>query len=341
MCPSCAVAEHRIHDVFLMDAIVDEERKMVRQLVDQLTLQMEEWMESNGMQRQEVMQEMVRVKERSEQLKGDVCKMFEGIRVMVERRREVLLKEIDGQCEKSMGLLEQLLSIEEETRNVAKVFENVNNMDSYELLLQKTRSYGECEKKFKNVTTACEKVDVCKLHEMSVDGLNGEKIEDELKNVGQLVVKDTKTPRMPSQLKFSSSGTNCLDFIGDNTGWKLFKITQATSFKVKVEQFTKKDNYYGLIIGFVSETHVDNRNIGYNKQGAGMTFLTGQVNHGATNTYTQPLSVGDIVEARMEGGSLSFAINGVDKGIAFKGIGQLNIPAVSLACKQAKLVLLD
>ena len=63
--------------------------------------------------------------------------------------------------------------------------------------------------------------------------------------------------------------------------------------------------------------------------------------YGNVSNYTQPLSVGDVVEARMEGGSLSFTINGVDKGIAFRGIGQFNIPAVSLACKQAKLVLLD
>jgi len=113
----------------------------------------------------------------------------------------------------------------------------------------------------------------------------------------------------------------------DGNSWQLFIGNELTrgfhSWRIKINDFQSNENDCGLMVG-VCKTNSDRKSSLATKTGYGYILKTGHIGRprGISVPYGKSFGVGDVITILLHlgAGTLSFALNDVSQGIAYRHI---------------------
>jgi len=273
-----------------------------------------------------------------EELKLKVSKVFTQIRKAIDEREDKILLEIDEKFSKNY-FKEEIIHQNENLPN--KIIESIERGKSIEKEWYKKKLnilINDCiniEKNIENVKEMNKNIDRCNLNKKKIK-FWPEK-ENEVNDFLETIAKFGKIlDGLDFQFKegknyvLSNNGLICTkNNGGDNwnctiVGNKEIPKNEVSKWKIKINNFAIKSNTWNVLIG-IGPDNPNNKENFYNKC---WSFICGNsqlsLKSGNHTKYKQyrSLSKGDIIEVIVDRklGSLYFAINGENYGIAFSEI---------------------
>ncbi|KAG2386049.1 hypothetical protein C9374_003198 [Naegleria lovaniensis] len=186
VCSLCAVSQHVKHNVFLIECIVQEERKIVKDQLDRHLKQRDEWMKQNSISEQVLQKELGLIENTGTDLKNKINTLFEQLIDQLYQRRDVLLKKVDSECTESTQLVRKVMIQMEERIALENAFSDISTMHGNELLDKKVGLLKNSTKLFNEMTSQLENVNLHKVHNICLERTENRFYKDVVFAVNQL-----------------------------------------------------------------------------------------------------------------------------------------------------------
>ncbi|KAG2386052.1 hypothetical protein C9374_003201 [Naegleria lovaniensis] len=349
ICSVCGIDEHNGHNSFLISKIVEEEREIVKRQLAEFTKEREKWMkEICSIANEDLLKEWKLIENKQQELVRYVTCQIEMLRDLLLKRREELIQQIEKECKDGIQVIQSILNQESEFKELLNQFSNLSQMSGNILLEKKISVLKKTISNHENLVEQVNKTDIRSLKNIVID-LDKITLEQVKKNIQQLGEVKKEWTCGPSGWIFEYSGHEILDLYDLDDTWELYPITKGGtfnprnfSFRVKIHDFVKEQNSWGLIIGIVNSKQTQNDWIGANGNGYGIVYLTGHISlNGKEKSFSKPLSSGDVVEVVYSYRSLCINVNRKGLQLAVDNIPDVDYrPAVSVSSQSVLLELL-